>query len=446
MAEVWRADDTVLGRPVAVKVLDPSVGSDTTIRLATHREARAAAGLTHPQHHPGVRLRRGRPARRRPGALPGDGTGRGHRPRRAAGGRPAAVARRCGDRRPGGGRPGHRARGRRRALRRQARQRDAHPGRGEDPRLRHRRPGRQPPTAACATARSATARQSGWPAPTRLPPATSTASVSCSPRSSSANGPSRHKEWPGSRCCPACRRHSPGPGGLPGRRSGRTPVRHRSRPRAGRDRRLGARRARVGGGADPGPRGRDATGDAGPGGGGGADEPAPPSGRRHRAGPRRGTGPQPDARGGHRRCRRGPGRGGHRRGDRGQPGWRRHAGRVSGAGRRQPATARRRRRGQADHRRRPSRHRPTTRARWPRSRRHSRTRSTKARSTRRPPTAFSRRIDDLERAVTFGDDIADEANDVRSELLRDRNKEHVDELTRRQLIRLLIPFGTESER
>ncbi|GIF77373.1 serine/threonine-protein kinase [Asanoa siamensis] len=48
MAEVWRADDTVLGRPVAVKVLDPSIGSDTTIRLATHREARAAAGLTHP--------------------------------------------------------------------------------------------------------------------------------------------------------------------------------------------------------------------------------------------------------------------------------------------------------------------------------------------------------------------------------------------------------------
>jgi hypothetical protein len=48
MAEVWRADDTVLGRPVAVKVLDPSIGSDTTIRIATHREARAAAGLTHP--------------------------------------------------------------------------------------------------------------------------------------------------------------------------------------------------------------------------------------------------------------------------------------------------------------------------------------------------------------------------------------------------------------
>ena len=57
-----------------------------------------------------------------------------------------------------------------------------------------------------------------------------------------------------------------------------------------------------------------------------------------------------------------------------------------------------------------------------------------------------RRIDDLERAVTFGDDIADEANDVRAELLRDRNKEHVDELTRRQLIRLLIPFGSEGER
>jgi len=48
MAEVWRAEDTVLGRPVAVKVLDPSIGGDTTIRVATHREARAAAVLTHP--------------------------------------------------------------------------------------------------------------------------------------------------------------------------------------------------------------------------------------------------------------------------------------------------------------------------------------------------------------------------------------------------------------
>ncbi|HEY6597334.1 MAG TPA: serine/threonine-protein kinase, partial [Asanoa sp.] len=48
MAEVWRADDEVLDRPVAVKVLDAAVGSDATIRIATHREARAAARLNHP--------------------------------------------------------------------------------------------------------------------------------------------------------------------------------------------------------------------------------------------------------------------------------------------------------------------------------------------------------------------------------------------------------------
>ena len=48
MAQVWRADDRILGRPVAVKVLDAGVGGDATRRLATRNEAQAAARLTHP--------------------------------------------------------------------------------------------------------------------------------------------------------------------------------------------------------------------------------------------------------------------------------------------------------------------------------------------------------------------------------------------------------------
>src|SRR5918993_258472 len=48
MAQVWRADDLILGRPVAVKVLDAGVGGDATRRLATRNEAQAAARLTHP--------------------------------------------------------------------------------------------------------------------------------------------------------------------------------------------------------------------------------------------------------------------------------------------------------------------------------------------------------------------------------------------------------------
>lgn len=48
MAEVWRAEDEVLGRSVAVKFLDARVGGDATRRIATRREAQAAARLTHP--------------------------------------------------------------------------------------------------------------------------------------------------------------------------------------------------------------------------------------------------------------------------------------------------------------------------------------------------------------------------------------------------------------
>jgi serine/threonine-protein kinase len=48
MSEVWRADDNVLGRPVAVKTLAVPLAADPLLRAATWREARAAARLTHP--------------------------------------------------------------------------------------------------------------------------------------------------------------------------------------------------------------------------------------------------------------------------------------------------------------------------------------------------------------------------------------------------------------
>ncbi|MFC4017198.1 serine/threonine-protein kinase [Micromonospora sp. GCM10011542] len=48
MSEVWRADDEVLGRPVAVKVLAGKLAADPQLRATIQREARAAARLTHP--------------------------------------------------------------------------------------------------------------------------------------------------------------------------------------------------------------------------------------------------------------------------------------------------------------------------------------------------------------------------------------------------------------
>ncbi|WP_341715569.1 protein kinase [Micromonospora sp. FIMYZ51] len=48
MSEVWRADDDVLGRPVAVKVLAGTFAVDPDLRAAIRREARAAARLAHP--------------------------------------------------------------------------------------------------------------------------------------------------------------------------------------------------------------------------------------------------------------------------------------------------------------------------------------------------------------------------------------------------------------
>jgi eukaryotic-like serine/threonine-protein kinase len=48
MGEVWEATDTVLERPVAIKVLSPALAGDERFLERFRREARAAAGLTHP--------------------------------------------------------------------------------------------------------------------------------------------------------------------------------------------------------------------------------------------------------------------------------------------------------------------------------------------------------------------------------------------------------------
>ena len=48
MAEVWCADDEVLGRAVAVKILHGHVASDPALRARFHTEAVAAARLVHP--------------------------------------------------------------------------------------------------------------------------------------------------------------------------------------------------------------------------------------------------------------------------------------------------------------------------------------------------------------------------------------------------------------
>jgi serine/threonine protein kinase len=48
MSQVWRAEDNVLGRLVAVKVLTAAMAADPALRTATWTEARAAARLAHP--------------------------------------------------------------------------------------------------------------------------------------------------------------------------------------------------------------------------------------------------------------------------------------------------------------------------------------------------------------------------------------------------------------
>ncbi|TMR89387.1 serine/threonine-protein kinase, partial [Nonomuraea basaltis] len=48
MGEVWRADDTVLGRAVAIKVLTPALTENPTFAQRFQNEARAMATLRHP--------------------------------------------------------------------------------------------------------------------------------------------------------------------------------------------------------------------------------------------------------------------------------------------------------------------------------------------------------------------------------------------------------------
>jgi eukaryotic-like serine/threonine-protein kinase len=48
MASVWLADDKVLERPVAIKVLSDTIASDPEFLARFRREARVAAGLSHP--------------------------------------------------------------------------------------------------------------------------------------------------------------------------------------------------------------------------------------------------------------------------------------------------------------------------------------------------------------------------------------------------------------
>ena len=48
MAVVYRGQDLLLGREVAVKVLRPQYAADPGFRARFEREARAAAGFRHP--------------------------------------------------------------------------------------------------------------------------------------------------------------------------------------------------------------------------------------------------------------------------------------------------------------------------------------------------------------------------------------------------------------
>ena len=48
MGEVWRATDTVLGRPVAVKLLKREYADDAAFRVRFESEAQHAASLHHP--------------------------------------------------------------------------------------------------------------------------------------------------------------------------------------------------------------------------------------------------------------------------------------------------------------------------------------------------------------------------------------------------------------
>ena len=59
MASVWEAEDELLGRRVAVKVLAEHLAEDVSARERFQREARAAAAVSdHPQHRDHFRRQR----------------------------------------------------------------------------------------------------------------------------------------------------------------------------------------------------------------------------------------------------------------------------------------------------------------------------------------------------------------------------------------------------
>ena len=151
MSTVYRAFDTVLERPVAIKLMHREIASDADQLERFRREARAVAQLSHPhivtvidagEEPPGLGMRQPRGRRRRGGRDPvhrlrvrrrrnaeGDGP-----PHRAAGGHRGARLR---DRDRAGVRGG--ARAPHRAPRREAAERAAHRGgHCQDHRLRHR--------------------------------------------------------------------------------------------------------------------------------------------------------------------------------------------------------------------------------------------------------------------------------------------------------------------
>ena len=205
MGVVYEAEDTRLGRQVAIKVLTPAVASDATMRERLRLEARAAAGLSHPAVatvfsfeeidgraclitefvrgdtlrsevargplelaaviETGIQVARG----------PRGGARRGHRPPR-----PEARQRRAGS--PG---PGQDPRLRDRALRHAARRRS--------------RPASR--TRARLSARPATCPRSSSTGPTSISGATSSRSASSSSSSRRAStrsrGPRQARRWPG---------------------------------------------------------------------------------------------------------------------------------------------------------------------------------------------------------------------------------------------------------
>ena len=143
MGEVWRAEDTVLGRAVAVKLLKREYADDPRFRERFENEARHAASL----HHANIAA---------VFDFGEDDTEEGGRPylvMELVDGRPLSELIRPDQpmdpdpgARPdpaGGGGAGPGPRGRDRAPRRQARQPAGHPGRqGQGHRLRHRPRGR----------------------------------------------------------------------------------------------------------------------------------------------------------------------------------------------------------------------------------------------------------------------------------------------------------------